>query len=461
LTRAWQDDCTDDCPWTSSLAWGDYDGDGDLDLAFGHYLDDPPSFQTPQLYENVFSDGDGTYFGSDPIWAGPHPWPVTALAWGDWDGDGDPDLAAGTSEAGPALVYENIYGGYGGYFDPLEILPALGWGWMGKRELNTADVAWVDVDGDGDLDLTLGNRFAYGIASSWPGPIQVFYAALAPQTAWHNDGLPNNRTTVRVADPGASAKGEGLVGPLPARRATIPVHFWLADPEGDPVEQVMVQYTLDGGSGPGTDARWHTATPASDDPLTDLTASPSGTRHTFLWDAAADAWTAADAARVRVLIVQNSATPAGSIPWPALAATSAPFRIARPAIYADQRVTTDAGETLYFTHDVTNLSEDEERTCYFSAVSPRGWTVDFPDGASMTLAPGEWRASALPVQVHVPQNPAASLPDPHYEDTPRPVQEVIRIYATCYPGGDRSWLDYDIWASPAAGALYLPLVLKN
>ena len=64
-------------------AWGDCDGDGDLDLAVG-------TVGQNLLYLN---DGNGAF--STPISFGPpadHTW---SLAWGDFDGDGDLDLAVG------------------------------------------------------------------------------------------------------------------------------------------------------------------------------------------------------------------------------------------------------------------------------------------------------------------------------------------------------------------------------
>jgi hypothetical protein len=67
-------------------AWGDYDGDGDLDLVVAG-CDDSCSTYMTRLYR---SDG-GTFVDVD---AGlPGVYSGAALAWGDYDGDGDLDLA--------------------------------------------------------------------------------------------------------------------------------------------------------------------------------------------------------------------------------------------------------------------------------------------------------------------------------------------------------------------------------
>ena len=77
------------------MAWGDWDSDGDLDLAVA--VDGAPN--------RVYLNDGGTLFA---FWSSSE-WDATnAVAWGDWDGDGDLDLAVGN--AGPNRVYENTGG---------------------------------------------------------------------------------------------------------------------------------------------------------------------------------------------------------------------------------------------------------------------------------------------------------------------------------------------------------------
>ncbi len=172
----------------ASLAWGDYDNDGDLDLLV---MGNSPAGQRTELYENepqgtltlartltglgggsadwVDFDGDGDldlmttgydgasrrtiFYLNDPVGAltddGDHGLPSVNLsdaAWGDYDSDGDLDLAL-TGEMGSggprmAGVYEND--GVGNLTEVASLL-----------SIYRSSLAWGDYDADGDLDLAL------------------------------------------------------------------------------------------------------------------------------------------------------------------------------------------------------------------------------------------------------------------------------------------------------------------
>ncbi|MCB0036543.1 MAG: VCBS repeat-containing protein, partial [Anaerolineales bacterium] len=133
---------------TSRIAWGDADGDGDLDLAVGNRE------QINQLYLN---DGAKNFSPSD---LGPEVRASTSIAWGDADGDGDLDLAVGNINTydldcfcyltdGINQLYINDGSGHFTAFD------------LGTESRHTESIAWGDADGDGDLDLAVGNYEGY------------------------------------------------------------------------------------------------------------------------------------------------------------------------------------------------------------------------------------------------------------------------------------------------------------
>ena len=122
---------------THSVAWGDYDGDGDLDLAAGNYG------QPNRLYRN-----DGGTLTRSAVWSSTEADYTSSIAWGDYDGDGDLDLAVGNGITG--LVQPNrLYRNDGGTLTASAV-------WSSAEADITSSVAWGDYDGDGDLDLAVG-----------------------------------------------------------------------------------------------------------------------------------------------------------------------------------------------------------------------------------------------------------------------------------------------------------------
>lgn len=118
---------------TQSIAWGDADGDGDLDLALGHQWD------ANQLFVN---DGNGNftdfYFEPTNVW-------TSSMVWGDVDGDGDLDVAVGNYRAKNQLYVNDG----NGTFTVQDI---------DTVSTDTNALAWGDLDGDGDLDLAAANN---------------------------------------------------------------------------------------------------------------------------------------------------------------------------------------------------------------------------------------------------------------------------------------------------------------
>lgn len=131
-------------------AWGDMDGDGDFDLVL---MGATPGGPVTKLYENVRDAIHPFAFEERP--SGLPQWQDGALAWGDVDGDGDLDLAmTGANSAAPgvaelhATVLQN--NGWNANrtwsFTALATpVPPCRWG----------TASWADVDNDGDMDLFL------------------------------------------------------------------------------------------------------------------------------------------------------------------------------------------------------------------------------------------------------------------------------------------------------------------
>ncbi|MEF8846144.1 MAG: choice-of-anchor Q domain-containing protein, partial [Bacteroidales bacterium] len=173
--------------WSSAANWGDFDGDGDLDvLSSGlgatksQYKNDLPGFSNVQSVLNSIQgrtadvgdfdmDGDLDIVmagdNADTAYScifecvthvGPATWAYSlksniqniksgSVAWGDYDNDGDPDLVVSGTKTGleaHTVLYENHESAF----------------WPDDQDfpdLGRSAAAWADYDNDGDLDLLL------------------------------------------------------------------------------------------------------------------------------------------------------------------------------------------------------------------------------------------------------------------------------------------------------------------
>ncbi len=134
FTEAWT---SSEQEYTSAVEWGDYDGDGDLDIAAGNWMGD----ETIRIYANI----SGNY---SSVWTRSSVDRTVDVAWGDYDGDGDLDLLAGNAEVN--YKYNRIFTNDGG--DSFSLY------WSSAEDESTGDVDWADYDNDGDLDFFAANN---------------------------------------------------------------------------------------------------------------------------------------------------------------------------------------------------------------------------------------------------------------------------------------------------------------
>ncbi|MBW3581530.1 MAG: CRTAC1 family protein [Euryarchaeota archaeon] len=188
--------------------WGDYDGDGRMDL----YLPDmlgPSGTERSTLYRNAGPDDEGTWRFEDVTETQAVDLQGMGLGcvWGDYDNDGWPDLfvtfATMADSARGHTLLRNLGDGRG--FEDVtravgmdlqaadEDPPCLAMHRTADGEVRTlcfgVSAAWLDFDLDGDLDLYVGNyvEIPHGACrfTSFPNPLSC---QGQPNHLWQNDG---------------------------------------------------------------------------------------------------------------------------------------------------------------------------------------------------------------------------------------------------------------------------------
>jgi hypothetical protein len=130
-----------------SAAWGDYDGDGWLDLYVANTMLEPDI-----LYHN---EGDGTFTDVSPLVA-PGPYQTFGATWLDYDDDGDPDLYLVIDKQEGNELWRNDGEGCGGWCF-VEVAAEVG----ADHQICGMGVAVGDYDGDLDLDLSFTDYDAH------------------------------------------------------------------------------------------------------------------------------------------------------------------------------------------------------------------------------------------------------------------------------------------------------------
>jgi len=145
----------------------DFDKDGDPDLAVAYLGGGSPwSYGNDVVYE-----GNGSTLTSNPSWTGTVDHNDFGITWGDYDGDGDLDLAVSggvdyVSRDEPLRIYRNDNG-------TLTTTAA----WQSVKETTWMDVLFADFNNDGYLDLAAAaehdsNVIFLGTSSGLPTTFQ-------------------------------------------------------------------------------------------------------------------------------------------------------------------------------------------------------------------------------------------------------------------------------------------------
>ncbi|QQS35979.1 MAG: VCBS repeat-containing protein [Ignavibacteriales bacterium] len=138
--------------------WGDYDGDGDLDILVAGNVRELDSTYT-HMALRIYKNENETYVPFDVISCIPcEGWfDLTAATWADYDSDGDIDiLLAGTYNSGSQIEGRaRIYTNNNGVFtDSGNELPA-----PRSSGDRGGTFSWLDIDNDGDLDYFIAGQY--------------------------------------------------------------------------------------------------------------------------------------------------------------------------------------------------------------------------------------------------------------------------------------------------------------
>jgi hypothetical protein len=202
-----------------SLALGDVDGDGDLDLLTANNSN--RASVTPGTVSICLNDGSGTFAAATNLSVGNNP---NAVALGDVDGDGDLDFVTSNYSGGSSgLVYVRLNDGSGNFSGSFSV----------SVNYSGYDLKLGDIDGDGDLDVLVAHTIRGGLVTVLLNNGQGSFASPQPVPA---DEYP---TSVAADD----IDGDGDLDLLIANNATS---------TGSSVSSVSVRLNNGSGSFSGT-----------------------------------------------------------------------------------------------------------------------------------------------------------------------------------------------------------------
>lgn len=173
---------------TTTAAFADANGDGNLDVYWGHWLEHYPDYPAvPDRF--AIGAGDGTFTdvtASAGFLVTPER-PCYGAGWLDYNDDGLPDLYVGNYQLSDNNLFENQ--GDGTFVD---VAPAKGFHHDGIESQfgqypggHSYGAAFGDVDGDGDIDAFVSN-LSHPRTQPWADPSQFLFNDGAPGFAFQD-----------------------------------------------------------------------------------------------------------------------------------------------------------------------------------------------------------------------------------------------------------------------------------
>jgi enediyne biosynthesis protein E4 len=178
----------------------DADGDNDLDLYVGSGSTEltPGS---PELQDHLYlNDGKGRFALAETALPVGKPFCTSCVRPADYDRDGDVDIFVGmrgvAGQYGREVVSFLMNNDGNGHFSPTPI---------GEEWHGTADAAWADLDGDGDLDLlVVGEWEPVHVLFNQDGQFRELTDAVPASEGWWN--------CIRAADLDADGDDDFILG---------------------------------------------------------------------------------------------------------------------------------------------------------------------------------------------------------------------------------------------------------
>jgi uncharacterized membrane protein YeaQ/YmgE (transglycosylase-associated protein family)/predicted nucleotidyltransferase len=142
----------------SSVAWGDYDNDGDLDLILTGYT----PYITPSWISRIYRNDSGVFTNINAAITGVV---NSTVSWGDFDNDSDLDLLI-TGWTAAAVRISKIYMNDSGVFIDLN---------ASLTGIDFGSTSWGDYDNDGDQDILItGNTGTASISKIYRNDSGVY-----------------------------------------------------------------------------------------------------------------------------------------------------------------------------------------------------------------------------------------------------------------------------------------------